>query len=134
MHRDHQDIGRALEPMLHPVWMVGVHIDIGDARQPLLSQRRDRKRRVIEIAKPVCAVRQTVMRATSRMKNNTARAQQFNRQKRATCTRGGAAIHFGKDGVCHSPKAMARAGCVIHILGFFGAHERLDIEGVMPCS
>ena len=85
--------------MFHPIRMMRVDIHIGDAPRPIAAQGLDRQHRIIEIAKPVGAVRHPVMCAGRRGIDHAAWRQQLASQQRCACRGGGAAIHFRENGV-----------------------------------
>jgi hypothetical protein len=116
VHRDQERVGIARQPMLHPVGVMGVDIDIGDAAHARAAQRQDREHRIVEIAEPGRPVGKAVMRAAAGVIDHAGPRQQLPGQERGAGGGGGAAEHLGEDGVRHGPEPVPRAGSVADAL------------------
>ena len=83
----------------HPVTMMRVDIDIGDAPYPGPPQHQHRQHGVVGIAEPVRAAGQAMMRAPGGHIDDPGVAQQLCRQHRAPRRGRRAAEHLGEDRV-----------------------------------
>jgi hypothetical protein len=113
--RDQERVGIARKPMLHPVGVMGVDVDIGDPAHTRAAQRQDREDRVVEIAEPGRAVGKAVMRAAAGVIDHARFRQKLPGQERGARGGGGAAEHLGEDGVRHRPEPVPRAGFVADV-------------------
>ena len=119
------------ERILHAVAVMGVEVDVGDARQARLQQAQDREHRIVEIAEPAGAIGAAVMRPAGRMEGDAAFERELRRADRASDAGRGALEHPGEQRVLHRADAMPLAGRHVDGAGRGRIAQCRDVAGIV---
>ena len=109
----------------HPVAMMCVDIDIGDAVQSHTQQVPDRQHRFVDVAKTIGPIGQPVMGATTGIVGDTPCPYMLGRQQPTARRRCGASVDLGK----HWVRQCAQIKGGICLQGGLGALQGCDVSG-----
>ncbi|GGI97640.1 hypothetical protein GCM10011320_00390 [Neoroseomonas lacus] len=128
MHRQGEDAWVIVEGVLDAIAMMGVDVEIKDARQPQAEPFEQPKHGVINEAEPARPIGPAVMGAATRHMDHAALAGQPGGEHRAAGAGGGAAEHLAIDRVAIGAEAEALALLGADRQGRLGPLQRREIR------